>query len=479
MPPPALVLGLILMAGCQSHPGRIDAWPFYYHEEIGDHKTTEIMWPIGGGTKDPKAKESGAWPFYTKRTEEERNETSTHAFYPLYNRRTDPAYEKTWVLPFYLGTKSFTADGRPDIDHTFFPLVFIGTSPPEQRYFAFFPFYGTLKDRLARDEIFFVMFPLYSRSKLHGHTANNMLFPLIAWTYGGGRTSSRVLPFYTYFHKEGEPELWSVLWPIVHFSRSTGEEQIPRSLFYIFPLFGWDNSEREHKWTILWPFFSYGRRPGTDYYNWTGPWPILRLQKDREISRTQIWPFYGHVYNRGGTTRWYMWPVYRDYYKETERIVKREWSILFLLQNRIFEDKKDGTTEVRRLGWPLFRYFRRPDGSKKFHALSPLPYWNERGFERNYSRFWRIVEYVKDAERDESSFRFIWRVVRYDRYKQYKTFNVLGPLFRYEREPEVQTKFSILSGLLSVGSRGGAPVFKLFYIPFAGGKDVAPAAEAN
>jgi len=69
----------------------------------------------------------------------------------------------------------------------------------------------------------------------------------------------------------------------------------------------------------------------------------------------------------------------------------------------------------------------------------------------------------------------LWRLVRYDRYRNYRTFNVLGPLFRYEREPEVQTRFTLLSGLFSIGRRNGGLTLRVLYIPLASGNDTEPA----
>ena len=470
----AAAVVLPAIGACSSHPTRVDFWPLYFHEKIGDRETTEILWPFGGSTKEPTFSEAGVWPLVTVRKDHAPiapHEVSWHSIFPFFVDRKDRYSHKTWLLPLYMRTNKLLADGQRKIDNVVFPLVWWGRNPPEKKYFAFFPFYGSIRSRLARDKISFVLWPIYSRSELHGHVAKGVLWPLIAWTYGGNRRSSRVLPFYTFFQKDGEPELWSVLWPIIHFSKSTGEEQIPRSLFYIFPLFGWDNTFRQHKTVVLWPFFTYMTKPGTDYYRWVGPWPILRFQKDKDLTRRQVWPFYGYLKQDENIIRYILWPLYRQFDKDTEKLRQKEWFILYIIQNKVVYDKVQKRTHVRRMFWPLFRYFNKGDSTKQFVAFSPLWYWNERGFERNYSRFWRVFEYVKNTETDETSWRVIWRLIRYDRFRNYRTFNFLGPLFRYEYEPDVQRRFTILGGLLSVGSRGGKPVFKLLYIPFASGAD--------
>jgi len=472
----ALCALVLLSAGaCSSYPKRIDIWPIYFHEEIGDRKTTEIIWPIGGSKTIPGHSESGAWPFFTTYKDDDKPgyANACNGIYPFFVNRSDKVDSKLWVMPFFLRTSREMPDSDRDIDYMVFPLFFWGTSPPEQKHFAFFPIYGTLKNRLARDENFFVLFPIYNHSRIGSRHAKNILFPIIAWTYGGGRRSHRVLPFYTYYKKEGEPELWSFLWPIVHFSNSDGTERVPRHMFMIWPLFGWDNDRSKNRTLALWPLFSYDSVPDTDYYNWIGPWPIFRLQKGRELRRTQIWPIYGQLYQKGMHSYYVFWPIFRWEHKDAERIEQRDWSFALFLYNKYYRDKVADTEAVRRMAWPFWRYFRHHDGSKQFVAFSPIYYWDEFGFERNYSRFWRVFEYVDNPKEEETSYRFIWRVVRYDRLGKYSTLNVLGPLFRYEHEEEVQTKFSLLGGLLTVGSRGGSGVFKLFYIPFANGKDPA------
>ena len=471
------IIALLACGACSSHPTRADFWPLYYHEEIGDRTTTEILWPFGGSTETSEYKEVGAYPVFTSRKEKDpqRPETSSHGLFPFFIHREDPATKRTWVLPLYLRTtKKAYNDGR-NVDTTIFPLFWFGTDRKDEDYFAFFPFYGTIRGRLARDEIFFVMWPIYSRSTLKDHVEHVVLWPFIGWSYGGDKESSRVLPFYTYWRDTGTPEFWSVLWPFIHFTRSTGKERVPQDMFYLFPLFGWHNTPTRHSWTVLWPFFSGSKKPGTDYYSWIGPWPIVRLQKDKGLLRRQFWPFYGYLYEHDYVVRYILWPLFREFHKDTEKMKQDEWFLLYLFQNKVYHDKASGRTHVRRMCWPFWRYFNDGHGRRHFMAFAPLWYWDEAGFERNYSRFWRITEYVDDENRDETSWRLLWRLVRYDRYRNYRTFNVLGPLFRYEREPEVQTRFTLLSGLFSIGRRNGGLTLRVLYIPLASGNDTEPA----
>ncbi len=61
---------------------------------------------------------------------------------------------------------------------TLFPLYFQQrSSDPSENYTAVFPFYGHLKHRLFRDEIFFVMFPLYSQTRKKDVVTDNYVWP--------------------------------------------------------------------------------------------------------------------------------------------------------------------------------------------------------------------------------------------------------------------------------------------------------------
>src|SRR5262249_31671890 len=61
-----------------------------------------------------------------------------------------------------------------------FPLYMQQRSPdPALNYTAVFPFYGHLQNRLFRDEIFFVMFPIYGQSRKKDVVTDNYFYPFV------------------------------------------------------------------------------------------------------------------------------------------------------------------------------------------------------------------------------------------------------------------------------------------------------------
>ena len=78
---------------------------------------------------------------------------------------------------------------------TLFPLYFqLRSSDPDENYTALFPFYGNLKHRLFRDEISFVMFPLYLETHKRGVVTDNYLYPLFAVSHGLGLSGWQLWP---------------------------------------------------------------------------------------------------------------------------------------------------------------------------------------------------------------------------------------------------------------------------------------------
>ena len=73
---------------------------------------------------------------------------------------------------------------------TLFPIYFQQRSPdPKENYTALASFYGHLRNRLFRDEIFFVMFPIYSETRKRDVVTENYLYPFFDLRHGDGLTA--------------------------------------------------------------------------------------------------------------------------------------------------------------------------------------------------------------------------------------------------------------------------------------------------
>src|ERR1035438_8387131 len=68
-------------------------------------------------------------------------------------------------------------------------------------YTALLPFYGHLKNRLFRDEIFFVMFPIYSETRKRDVVTDNYLYPFFDLQHGDGLHGWQFWPLFGARHK--------------------------------------------------------------------------------------------------------------------------------------------------------------------------------------------------------------------------------------------------------------------------------------
>ena len=74
---------------------------------------------------------------------------------------------------------------------TIFPIYFQQrSSDPAENYTALFPIYGRVLNRLYRDEVFFVVFPLYSKTRKRDVETENYLYPLLP--FAGGQWTARL-----------------------------------------------------------------------------------------------------------------------------------------------------------------------------------------------------------------------------------------------------------------------------------------------
>src|SRR5690606_34321821 len=86
---------------------------------------------------------------------------------------------------------------------TLFPVYFQQrSSEHEFNYTALFPVYGTLKNRLFRDEIHFVVFPIYSTTRRKDVVTDNYLYPIFHLRRGDGLHGWQVWPLVGSEHKD-------------------------------------------------------------------------------------------------------------------------------------------------------------------------------------------------------------------------------------------------------------------------------------
>ncbi len=258
-------------------------------------------------TLDPGNRTEAAGPFFY---EQQKGSEATWAIPPLYSHDVNPALESReedilypiltyerygmeyrWqLLQLFSLSGGRLANDSEKKRLTLFPFYFQQRSPvTNENYTALFPVYGHIKDRLMRDRIYFVMFPLYSQTQKRDIVTDNCLFPIFDVQRGNGLHGWQFWPLFGVRHKVvttatngfGDTEIvggfdkYFALWP-VHFWQNTGIGTTNAAKFRAnWPLYTYTRSAQLDSTTVLWPFFTWMDQREKHYREWQMPWPIV------------------------------------------------------------------------------------------------------------------------------------------------------------------------------------------------------------
>lgn len=390
-----LLAGLLtlLLAGCHSF-----ALPPFYEQDLDPvpmrEGSRQVEWDFDVGLR----------PLFQARSADEGQRVEAHLLFPLGTLERTPEQRTTRLYPVYQSIQRTDPDGFPDEDTIVFPFMFTGTHPVEGSYLYLFPFGGTLKGLLGKDEALGVLFPLYGWTRDRETETHHVLWPLISWTAGGGRSGLRVLPFYGHQEKRDAAgdlvfDRTTVLWPFFHRAHDGTNSRNRFDSLVVFPLFGRTRSPWVDDDAVLWPLFRWWHDKRTGYREWRLPFPFFVRGSGPDHTRLDLWPFYGYR-QRGGFTRHFaLWPVGHHEVQETEEYRdERLWVLpLFWRSHRRYADGRgeDVSTSV----WPLVRYERDHRGA--FEVRLPAPLWfNDPllNFDTILEPLWRLFRYARDAE---------------------------------------------------------------------------------
>ena len=357
---------------------------------------------------------------------------------------------------------------------TLFPFYFQQRSPlPERNYTALFPFYGQINDRFFRDEINFVLFPLYGQSRKRDVVTDNYLYPFFHVRRGDGLEGWQFWPLFGTERKEptwrtnhwGDPvrvpghEKLFALWPFFHEQRAgigtTNEAH--QSAF--LPFYSVLRSPLRDSTSFPWPLgYTHTVDRARKYEEWGAPWPLVVFARGEGKHTDRVWPFYSHAHSSNLTSDWVLWPLYKYNRIHASPLDRERTRILFFLYSDLsVKNTEDGTRRRRIDLWPLFTAKRETDGRSRFQLLSIvepiLP--NSTGVERDLSPLWSLWRSEKNPKTGASSQSLLWNLYRRDKSVESKKCSLLFGLFKYQSGPD--------------GKR-----WRVFYVPF-GKKKEAPA----
>jgi hypothetical protein len=352
----------------------------------------------------------------------------------------------------------------PKTRFTLFPFYFQQRSPDSnQNYTAMIPVYGHLKNRLFRDEIFLVAFPLYVQSRKRDVVTDNYLYPIFHLRHGDSLSGWQFWPLVGSEHKGittrtngfggtetiGGHEKFFALWPF-YFNQTAGigTDNTEKSLG-VLPIFSTLRSPKRDSTAVLWPFFNVVDDRERKYHEWQTPWPLIVFARGEGKTTSRVWPLFSRAHNQALEDDFYLWPLYKYKHLRAGALDRERTRILFFLYSDVTEKNTETQAARRRVDfWPLFTSHRDFNGGSRLQILAPLEpiLPNNKSIERNYSPLWSLWRSEKNPATGDTSQSLLWNLYRRE---------AAGP----------DKKCSLLFGLFQYQSIAGGKRLNLFFVP--------------
>ena len=434
--------------------------PLFYSEEQDTRKTWALP-PLFSDVRDPSIQ--------------------LHEYdfgYPVLTYRRFGTEHRWQFIQIFAFAGGENGEGQAARRFTLFPFYFQQRSAePGHDYTAVGPFYGHLQNHLFRDEIFFVMFPLYSETRKADIVTHNYVYPIFSLRHGNGLEGWKFWPITGHEHKDlttktngfgdvekvGGHDNRFVLWPIYLESKSDIGTDDPVSSVAVLPLYSLVRSPKRDSTTVIWPFFTHITDRDKKYTEWQVPWPLVDFAHGEGKTTRRVWPFYSQAHTAYLESDWYLWPVYKYNRVHSDPLDRSRMRILlYLYSDTIQKNTETGAYERRKDFWPLFTYKRDYSGNTRLQIFAPLEpiLPNNRSVERDYSPVWSVWRAEKNVKTGATSQSLLWN------------------LYRHETTP-VSKKCSLLFGLFQYQSGAEGKRVRLFYVPVVHTKPTAAKAEAN
>lgn len=452
----------------------INIWPFYderddpvdrVHVRSGLGPLLESSRALDGSTQDLAIR-----PLYHRHEERQFRLLEWEGLYPVMTyTRSEEHWEFTFLYALNTrGEGSIPAEREERFD--VFPFYLSGRSDTGETYRWILPFGGRALDRMGRDEIEFILFPLYVRTVFQGVERRYFPWPILSVSSGEKVRGFRFNPLVGYEVKEGVYERRYLLWPFFIQERKDLGGENPEESLLVFPFYMSQRSPASDNVSVLW-LFNYVQNRPRQFEQWSLPWPFIVIARGETRTINRFLPFFTLerrllrnellLRELKTTDLAVLYPLYIHSEVETPDSLNVRDRIAWWLYSDVRETGKDGSS--RRIdAMPFFRYIRDREGAIQFQTLAPVEAimpGNE-VFERNYSPLWALFTYRRNPQGDEVR-SFLWNLVRHESTRSGWRLEVLGPLLAY-REHGEETRLSILGGLLSSDVRSGVRSVRLF-----------------
>ncbi|MBI3878046.1 MAG: hypothetical protein HY300_19145, partial [Verrucomicrobia bacterium] len=344
--------------------------PLFYHERVDTSQT----WAVP--------------PLFSRMTDPDVDATEMDVLYPLLSYDRFGAEYRFHILQVFSFSGGQTQEELQERRFSLFPFYFQQRSPnPEDNYTALVPIYGHLKGRLLRDEIRFLLFPLWSETRKKDVVTENYLYPLFHVRHGERLHGWQFWPLVGREHRDafvrtnylgleetvgGHDKLF-VLWPVFYNERTGLGTTNDVHEFAVWPLYTGYRSPARDSTTYLWPLIEITDDREKKYKEVGAPWPLVVFAHGEGKTTRRVWPFYSHAASDTQTSDFILWPVWKHGTVHADPFERDRTRVLFFLYSDLAEHNTATGTASRRVDfWPFFTWKRTADGSERLQVLAPV-----------------------------------------------------------------------------------------------------------
>jgi len=420
-----------------------------------------------GLTLDPGWREEVAGPlFYRQQAEGQKQwalppffcRTSTpqvdweewEVFYPVIDYRRFGSEYRLELGQFLSFSGGNNQEGNGVRKSTLFPIYFRQRSPDTNlNYTALVPFYGHLKNRLFRDEIKFILFPLYSETRKKDVVTDNYLFPIFDRRRGEGLTGWEVWPLVgdvrksTTFRTNSTHEVETVggydhlfaLWPFYFKDRAGLGTTNPAASLTVLPFYSQTRSRARDETSYGFPIgFNAIDDREQGYVEHDFFWPLfVQAHGSKTVSR--YFPFYSRASHNGMESIFYGFLLYKFNRLQAYPLDRRRTRILYFLYSDTVERNTQSHEFKRRVDfWPFYTYDRELDGNRRTQVLAVLEplFPNNRTIAREYSPLWALWRAEMNGRTGATSQSLLWNLYRREKAGPSKKTSLLFGLIQYQ-----------------------------------------------
>jgi hypothetical protein len=456
------------MGGVCAHGAERNFWPFWVGETDAAGQVTawQSLGPLIFEKTTGDGSAGGVRPLYVWEKNAAGETIKASALYPIFTYHAGPG-GSFWSV-FSLINSASPRPGTPDKYHSFdlWPFYFSRqTGDPATSYHAFFPIFGTVKNRfIGMDQSSWVLYPLYGRFEKNNVVTTTAPWPIVKVTRGEGNRGLSLWPLFGWRAKDGAYHEQFYLWPFVYKNEHALWLPQPEVNLGVLPFYTRQQDTGSISENYFWPFFGYTDQTAPFRYHETRYfWPFLLQGRGDDYYVNRWGPFYTHSIIKGRDKTWLLWPLWRQIRWNEAGLAQTKTTLFYFSYWSLTEHSlaHPQLPPARRTSlWPLFTVWDNGAGRRQVQVPSPFEsYFPTNGTIRLvYNPLAALYRYDRLAPGTMRQ-DFLFSFISYQRAPGRTEFH-FGPFFKLQKDPAA-ARVSLLGGLLglrhSASGRGWRP----------------------